>query len=70
MRKRGGESLSYIEVFFPSLPMDLINYSVKDFMLNAHPDKIALIKEAKPAIQSTIDANEKNLTRNVIKFGT
>jgi len=32
--------------------MDLINYSVKDFLLN----------ESKSAIQSIIEANEKNLT--------
>jgi hypothetical protein len=60
MRKRASESFSFIEEFFPSLPMDLINYSANDFVLNAHPDKIALITEAKSAIQSIIEgANEK-----------
>ena len=39
-------------VFFPSLPMDLINYSVKDFLLN----------ESKSEIQSITESNEKNLT--------
>jgi hypothetical protein len=43
--------------------MDLISYSVRDFVLNAHPDKIALITEATSAIQSITASNEKNLTR-------
>ena len=53
----------YEGVFFTSLPMDLINYSVKDFVLNAHPDKISLITEAKSAIQSVIEVYEKKMTQ-------
>lgn len=34
MRKTDPTSLFYIGEFFPLLPMDLINYSVKDFVLN------------------------------------
>ena len=66
-------------------PMDLSNYTVKDFVLNesfqkwilepdieatifwedwmnAHPDKIELIREAASTIESLRTANEKDLT--------